>query len=285
MPHHINGTLFQYSANVAFCADGARGRIHGCKHLVLVGGLTDGLLNPKYSILLAESLAKEDWCLVQPLLSSSYQGFGVSSLDKDAEELHLLIESLNTEFASKGIVLMGHSTGCQDAVRFVDKFSNQEHPLLLGIVLQAPVSDREWLATKESTPALIRDAKAMVEAGKGEEILFRDHEGGNGAPVCARRFLSLADRGGDDDMFSSDYSDGELKERLGHCHFLASLVLVSGSDEYMPAHVQHHSLAIRLSRALGPKSVPVVIENGVHDLAGSEDALLHHVLCFLQRIA
>lgn len=40
-------------------------------------------------------------CLVQPLLSSSYQGFGVSSLDKDAEELHHLIESLNTEFASQ----------------------------------------------------------------------------------------------------------------------------------------------------------------------------------------
>ncbi len=175
----------------------------------------------------------------------------------------------------------------------------------------------------------------MVEAGKGEEILFRDYEGGNGAPVCARRFLSLADRGGDDDMFSSDYSDEELKvnlareeehastvhfdishcmgfaghvhvhnldkvlcdiekllschlthaglqERLGHCHFLASLVLVSGADEYMPMHVEHHSLATRLSRALGPKSVPVVIENGVHDLAGSEDALLQHVLCFLQ---
>lgn len=73
------------------------------------------------------------------------------------------------------------------------------------------MSDREWLATKESTPALTRNAKAMVEAGKGEDILFRDHEGGNGAPVCARRFLSLADRGGDDDMFSSDYSDEELK--------------------------------------------------------------------------
>ena len=50
-----------------------------------------------------------------------------------------------------------------------------------------------------------------MEAGKGEDILFRDHEGGNGAPVCARRFLSLAEKGGDDDMFSSDYSDEELK--------------------------------------------------------------------------
>ena len=76
------------------------------------------------------------------------------------------------------------------------------------------VSDREWLATRETTPALLETARAMMDAGKGEEILFRDHEGGNGAPVCARRFLSLAERGGDDDMFSSDYSDDELK--VGH---------------------------------------------------------------------
>lgn len=73
------------------------------------------------------------------------------------------------------------------------------------------MSDREWLATKESTLALLQKAKAMIKAGKGEEILFRDHEGGKGAPVCARRFESLADRGGDDDMFSSDFSDDELK--------------------------------------------------------------------------
>jgi hypothetical protein len=73
------------------------------------------------------------------------------------------------------------------------------------------VSDREWLATRGTTPALLEAAKSMMAAGKGEEILFRDYEGGNGTPVCARRFVSLAERGGDDDLFSSDFSDDELK--------------------------------------------------------------------------
>ena len=73
------------------------------------------------------------------------------------------------------------------------------------------VSDREWVATKETTPGLLEAAKTMMKAGRGEDILFRDYEGGSGAPVCARRFLSLAERGGDDDMFSSDFSDDELK--------------------------------------------------------------------------
>ena len=66
---------------------------------------------------------------------------------------------------------------------------------------------------------------------------------------------------------------------------MPSLVLISGSDEYMPPHIEHQALGERLAQALGPKSHPVVIERGVHDLAGSEESLLHHVACFLQRLA
>lgn len=65
---------------------------------------------------------------------------------------------------------------------------------------------------------------------------------------------------------------------------MPSLVLLSGSDEYMPAHIQHHDLVRRLSAALGPKSVSVVIEDGIHDLAGSEDTLMKHVLSFLKDV-
>lgn len=38
---------------------------------------------------------------MQPLLSSSYHGYGVSSLDADAEELHLLVKHLKDKFSSK----------------------------------------------------------------------------------------------------------------------------------------------------------------------------------------
>lgn len=75
------------------------------------------------------------------------------------------------------------------------------------------VSDREFLATLNATAGLLKKARSMVNEGLGEDILFRDYEGGEGAPVCARRFLSLADKGGDDDMFSSDLTDDELKVR------------------------------------------------------------------------
>jgi pimeloyl-ACP methyl ester carboxylesterase len=45
------------------------------------------------------------------------QGWGMSSLDEDASELRLLAQCLAEQHDSSGWVLMGHSTGCQDAVR------------------------------------------------------------------------------------------------------------------------------------------------------------------------
>ena len=45
------------------------------------------------------------------------QGWGLSSLDQDAAELRQLSKALAEQHNSKAWVLMGHSTGCQDAVR------------------------------------------------------------------------------------------------------------------------------------------------------------------------
>ena len=81
------------------------------------------------------------------------------------------------------------------------------------------VSDREALAYVYSgTPALIEQAQAMVAEGKGEDILTRrwDSGGADGTPITARRYLSFTVPGGDDDMFSSDLTDAELKVSL-HC--------------------------------------------------------------------
>ena len=61
----------------------------------------------------------------------------------------------------------------------------------------------------------------MVAEGKQEDILTRrwDGGGGNGAPITARRYLSFTVPGGDDDMFSSDLTDAELRVR---CHLRCS---------------------------------------------------------------
>ena len=41
----------------------------------------------------------------------------------------------------QAMILMGHSTGCQDAVRYAERFGGAtDGPPLLGYILQAPVS-------------------------------------------------------------------------------------------------------------------------------------------------
>ena len=72
------------------------------------------------------------------------------------------------------------------------------------------VSDREYQAGKASTVDRLKTAEQMVRDGQGEDILFRDDDP-VGTPVCASRFISLASKHGDDDMFSSDFTDQEMK--------------------------------------------------------------------------
>ena len=54
---------------------------------------------------------------VQPLLSSSYGGFGTSSLVQDSQELHELLSFLGASTPIRRVVFVGHSTGCQVRAR------------------------------------------------------------------------------------------------------------------------------------------------------------------------
>lgn len=74
----MQGVLFKYgpgSAHVAFRspATAKHPHCHGQLHLVLVGGLTDGLLFAPYCQKLAEAVGGLGWQLVQAQLTSSYQ--------------------------------------------------------------------------------------------------------------------------------------------------------------------------------------------------------------------
>lgn len=71
------------------------------RHVVLVGGLTDGLLFAPFVRPLAARLEERRWSLVQTLLSSSHTGYGCASLDQDAQELHRLACHLKAEYGSQ----------------------------------------------------------------------------------------------------------------------------------------------------------------------------------------
>ncbi|GMH32566.1 hypothetical protein BSKO_00400 [Bryopsis sp. KO-2023] len=264
----MQGALFRYgeeSPQLAF-----QSNLH-TSHVVLVGGLTDGLIPVPYTELLSTTLDSMGWSLVQAQLSSAYQGYGVGSLDRDAKELAELAAHLKAERGCQRIVIIGHSTGCQDLVRYVKQnHGNGDLPPLAGAILQAPVSDREDAERYPSTIEHEEMAKKLVSEGKGEEIVIRDFVTSIGTPLTANRFMALYSRKGDDDMFSSYFSEQELKELLQHMKSTRSLVLVSGKEEYVPEWVNVVDLGGRIAQAMGPNAILKVVDDAVHNLQGHE---------------
>ncbi|XP_062187645.1 UPF0613 protein PB24D3.06c-like isoform X2 [Phragmites australis] len=206
----LRGTLFKYgpkSAQVAFKTGDFNHQV------IFIGGLTDGLLATDYLEPLSLALEVEKWSLVQPLLSSSYTGYGISSLEQDALELDQLISYLINKENSEGVILLGHSTGCQDIVHYMQtNFACSK--AVSGVILQAPVSDREYRATLPETAEMIDLAAKMISEGRGIDLMPR--EANPDAPITAYRYHSLCSYMGDDDMFSSDLSEDQLRQRLGH---------------------------------------------------------------------
>jgi pimeloyl-ACP methyl ester carboxylesterase len=237
---------------------------------VLLGGLSDGLMPVPYSSHLNDACLRSDgWSLVQPVLSSSYLGFGHGSLARDSREIDELLSYLVCHRGAEAFCIVGHSTGCQNAVHYLA----HGHPSLVDrvelVVLQAPVSDREHAA--HDNPVGYRKnvdlAQQRVQEGKADEMMPRS---AFWAPITAQRFVDLHERGGADDYFSSDYTKEELEERLSHVGRVLSsftdkvipqdpssnlarrrvLVAFSGSDEYVPSFVDSHGLATRLADAM-----------------------------------
>jgi pimeloyl-ACP methyl ester carboxylesterase len=245
--------------------------------VILLGGLSDGMMPVPYTDRLEHACHNQNWSLVQPILSSSYLGFGNGSLERDTTELTELLSFLQTYRGAHQYVLVGHSTGCQNAVHYLKHGKYKES--IRGVVLQAPVSDREHaMMESEHYKKYLEVAQTLRDAGKAEEMMPR---AALWAPITAQRYLDLNERGGADDMFSSDFSDEELAERLRHVGQTKSHVLVafSGSDEFVPSHVDSKALTKRLVEAMNidckgaPVAQGLVIETANHNLAmGPKDA-------------
>lgn len=219
--------------------------------LVFVGGLTDGFSTVPYVSKLAAALQPTDWSLFSILLSSSYNGFGVGSLDKDVEEIGQCVSFIRNLKASQSgkVVVMGHSTGSQDVLHYLHSpnpipanlefdvgLKHLERPKLDGAIMQAPVSDREAVlyimkTSQESNEVrgvydqLVSSARRLPWTDdKIDTILPMNMTAKLGlpgdAPLSARRFLSLLspdspESPAPDDLFSSDLSDKRHQETFG----------------------------------------------------------------------
>ncbi|KAH9204310.1 putative UPF0613 protein PB24D3.06c [Leptodontidium sp. 2 PMI_412] len=249
--------------------------------LLFIGGLFDGLLTVH--------------------LSSSYTGWGTSNLQKDAAELSKCVTYFRGIKTGK-IVLMGHSTGCQDIIEYLTGSGHASRAKIDGGILQGPVSDRQAIEIGLD-PALYagscETAKAMIQDGDGDEILpsktMKSFFGP--APVSAKRWLSLAspNHDGDDDFFSSDLSDERLMKTFGALPKGTPLcVLHSGGDEYVDPKLDKEKLIqrwIEISKKGEGKVDEVhsgVLEGAKHNLKGASEevlgGLVKRVLGFLESL-
>eukprot|EP00435_Cladocopium_sp_Y103_P071879 s873_g38.t1 len=273
------GELFLYDHNLGYAAFEAD-RLEGSKALVCVGGLTDGLLSLRYLPSLAKALKALGWRTFQPVLQSSYRGWGFGSLQDDAEGLDKLLSFLETNRGISKVVVLGSSTGCQDAVHFLKV--GMKKSLVHGIVLQAPVSDREALLAEQRSEDELAQlekfkqvASQMISEGKGSEVLPRSACQLFGPPdvITAYRFDSLTRRMADDDMFSSDLTESELREKLGHVN-VPCLLAISADDEYVPPFVDSTALCHRMANAMAAfpanSTRSVILPNGGHGVRSPE---------------
>ncbi|XP_020584827.1 UPF0613 protein PB24D3.06c isoform X1 [Phalaenopsis equestris] len=274
--NQLPGVLFKYgpkSVQVAFRTGDFN------QQVIFLGGLTDGLLATEYLEPLSVALENLNWSLVQPLLSSSYVGYGTSSLEQDAVELNQLIGYFINKENSEGVVLLGHSTGCQDIVHYM-RTNFAFSRAVRGVILQAPVSDREYRATLPETAEMIDLALSMMNEGRSMDLMPR--EANPDAPITAYRYHSLCAYMGDDDMFSSDLSEDQLRTKLGHMSNTPCQVIFSMADEYVPEYVDKKALVQRLCRAMGGAE-KVEIEHGNHSLSNRVQEAVQAILDFVKR--
>eukprot|EP00510_Aplanochytrium_minuta_P000022 CAMPEP_0184028422 /NCGR_PEP_ID=MMETSP0954-20121128/14826_1 /TAXON_ID=627963 /ORGANISM="Aplanochytrium sp, Strain PBS07" /LENGTH=303 /DNA_ID=CAMNT_0026313253 /DNA_START=72 /DNA_END=984 /DNA_ORIENTATION=- len=298
----LPGVLHKFGKNLHAFESGAVG---SSKVLVFLGGLTDGLFACSFVPRLSRILEAKNYALIQPILRSSYNMFGTGTLDRDSTDLSLLFTyllgdekrsekafckrslsfclNLHSERSEKvkDIKLLGHSTGCQIAVHYCLNLPAQFKPYLQTVILQAPVSDRDALPLELSEAeinTLLERAKSLIQQDRGKEIVYFYDT----APVSGQRFLDLFDKGGKDDMFSSDLTDSELRGRLGHMDSFKTLIVISLADEYVPKDT-YPRLGYRLKEAIGVSAELLVIKNGDHSLTDkvTSDEFINYVLKYL----
>ncbi|KAK3718845.1 hypothetical protein LTR37_004761 [Vermiconidia calcicola] len=199
--------------------------------LLWVGGMFDTMLSVSYPLSIAQGLGPT-WSVVTASLFSAGLGWGVSSIARDAEEMAKIVSYLNELRPGGKVVIMGHSTGCQDCMEYVVGKNAEKRPAVNGIILQAPVSDRESLEN-DLPQAHMHEANQlalkMCREGKDKDAMPNRLT----KPAFGR--IGITAR--------SDLTDERLAGTFGKLPASAPLlILYSGADASVPASVDKRIL-------------------------------------------
>jgi len=251
------------------------GPVSSTQFVVFIGGLTDGFLGLPYLELLNKKLNENNWSLIQLLLSSSYTGYGISSLQQDSEEIDQFLAYFQSNRTIQSLVLCGHSTGSQDILYYLKNPNTIYKQLVKKIILQGAVSDRDYMSTLPNYEHYLQVASEKVSTGKGLELMEVD---AYNIPITAYRYHSFAGRLADDDMFSNDLTDDELRTLYSHKP-IPTLIVNSTADQYVPPFVDMKTLIQRMANILNAKFY--LINGARHNLIGYENIFVNYVINFV----
>ena len=246
----LSGSLFNFSTeNKNLVAFVSLHKDKVCNNaLILIPGQADGFMSMTYSKLLSDRLLQLDYSMVQVQISSSFLQFGFGSIQKDCTELTELVSFLKKEMDFKKIIFLGHSTGAQDSLYFL-RYSTLRS-VVNAVILQGAVSDRDIILSDPTLLKMHKQAHELKIEGK-EDSFLEDYL--FDAPITAKRFLSLSERLSDEDMFSLDLTENELRPILEPIE-MPVMLCFSSEDEYVPNYTAQRELAERMVRILNEKS-------------------------------
>lgn len=283
------GILHRYTSSLVAFEHATQDQYPPPNIILFIGGLGDGLLSVDYTKAIARHLP-EHWSCAEVLISSSYDGWRTGSLARDAEEIENCVKYFRDQRPEGMIVLMGHSTGCQDVMEY--HRTGQRTPVE-GFILQGAVSDREdaWYRYRQN-PAdermffhTLEVAFEMERAGKGGDIIPAEHRGNiDDFKMTAYRLRSLFVEGGDDDYFSSDIEGEDLDRRIGDPLENAGrvLVLLGERDQHVPPNVDPYALLTKWSQVSEERNHRnfhgIVLKGATHNLNGDSPPVVQNLV-------
>ncbi|KAI1417732.1 DUF1749-domain-containing protein [Hypoxylon sp. FL1857] len=214
--------------------------------LVFIGGLGDGPHTVPYPRAIAKRLEAElelSYSIFEFRLTSSFSGFGFARLADDVADISALVKYLRN-IGKQHVVLLGHSTGCQDCMEYTSPSYNVE--AVEGYILQAPVSDRGAVSMEIGESKLdegLKVAKQLITSGRGHERMSPAHlpPSFHSTPISASRWYALGATDGEDNYFDPSLPDevaGPYWKRVDK----PILILHSGNDEHVPSSVDKDAL-------------------------------------------
>lgn len=194
-------------------------------------------------------------------LGSSYENFVDCVYDIDGAMTFLKKQGFLQ------VILAGISTGANKVCYYA---GTQKDPRVAGVILVSPISDVPIESRSKQYKANVKRMKALVKQKKGDLLISNISY----VPLTPKRYLSLFDPGGSEDVF--DYYSKQPKLTVFSRIKQPLCVVLAGADEYTDRPVldiltvlkKHH----RFTNFHG-----FIIPNAFHSFGGQEQKVVDTV--------